>query len=87
MVEDSCSMVRQELGAWMVPTSSVDSSGLVPMKSKPRHRTVRDRAWMPSISSCVWLATGWDDMDFGLVFDYDLMCVFVFVFVWYGFLF
>ena len=39
-------------GTWMVPTSSVDSSGLVPMKSKLRQRTVRERACSPRIISC-----------------------------------
>ena len=39
-------------GTWMVPTSSVDSSGLVPMKSKLRQRTVRVRACSPRMTSC-----------------------------------
>lgn len=47
----------QDVGAWMVPTSSVDSSGFVPIKSKFRHRTVRPRACSPRIASCLASAT------------------------------
>ena len=43
-------------GTWMVPTSSVDSSGLVPMKSKFRQRTVRDSACSPRMISCCGVA-------------------------------
>ena len=35
----------------MVPSSSVDSSGFVPMKSKLKHRTVNARACSPMIAS------------------------------------
>jgi len=44
----SDSKSRHVVGAWIVPTSSVDSSGFVPMKSKFRHRTVSDSACSPS---------------------------------------
>ena len=46
-------------GTWMVPTSSVDSSGLVPMKSKLRQRTVRVRACSPRMTSCWGVAAVW----------------------------
>lgn len=45
-------MARQEVGAWIVPTSSVDSSGFVPIKSKLRQRTVKDSACSPMAASC-----------------------------------
>jgi hypothetical protein len=44
----------------MVPKSSVDSSGLVPMKSKFRQRTVRERACSPRITSCSGGAAAYD---------------------------
>ena len=54
---ESCSTARQEVGAWIVPISSVDSSGLVPIKSKLRQRTVSAKDCSPSSASCLWSAT------------------------------
>ena len=57
MVAGSCRTGLQVVGAWMVPTSSVESSGLVPIKSKLRHRTVRARACSPIMASCLGSAS------------------------------
>ena len=51
MVDESWRTLLQEVGAWIVPTSSVDSSGFVPIKSKFRQRTVRPSACSPRIAS------------------------------------
>jgi len=56
-VAESCNTLRQDVGAWMVPTSSVDSSGLVPIKSKFRQRTVSESDCSPRIASCLGFAT------------------------------
>jgi hypothetical protein len=57
MVVDSWRTLLHDVGAWIVPTSSVDSSGFVPMKSKLRHRTMRLSACSPRIASCLLSAT------------------------------
>ena len=57
MVDESWRTLLHDVGAWMVPTFSVDSSGFVPIKSKFRHRTVRPSACSPRIASCLLSAT------------------------------
>ena len=69
MVAGSCRTVLHEVGACIVPTSSVDSSGFVPMKSKLRHRTVRDSDCSPNNSCCPGLAAVSCIIYYWLVYD------------------
>ena len=57
----------------MVPMSSDDSSGLVPIKSKLRQRTVRERARSPRLTSCLGSAAVIKD-ECTLLCD-DLECI------------
>ena len=63
MVSGLCRTFRHDVGTWIVPTSSEDSSGFVPMKSKLRHRTTRESACSPRMASCLGLAAVvWDQV-------------------------